>query len=437
MDDEYLDRLSPQAIEAERSVLGSVLIQDPSLAKVADFLRPEDFYRRQHADIYEGMLSLFRKREPIDLVTLGDELERNERLEAIGGPSYLTTLMIDVPTAQHIVHYGRIVRDKARLRRLIDAAGKISAAAYEEANDADEAEARAAGILLEATAGSLSDGGIVTPKQQADVLVDLLERRARGESLGMQTGFSELDHATGGLKKGNLYILGARPGAGKSSWAECLSEHLAKREKFVVFVSLEMDTEQMMERWASREGQLSSVAINNGRLTEQEWESLWKIAQRRSEMALYLVNKPGASLASIQALIEQLAMQEGRQPDLVVIDYLQLINEPRERGESRNDQVGRMSRSMKLFARSAGVPMLVLSQLSRDGSRRGSDPEPRLTDLRDSGAIEQDADLVLMFWKDNDDIFHAKIEKQRNGPECDLVRMHFDMRTYRFYENAA
>src|SRR5438105_1091918 len=336
-----IDKLAPQAVDAEQSVLGSLLIDADAILKVADFLHPADFYRQQHGDIYEAVLALHAQREPIDLVTLGDELARRERLDAVGGPAYLATVMNVVPTAVHVEHYARIVERKAVLRNLIAAAGKIAAVGYEEANDAEAAIDRAESILFEISQHRLIGGfeSLATLLGQAYDRLEYLHEH-RGQILGIPSGLTQLDTLLGGFQPSDLIILAARPSVGKTSLALNIAQHASIREgKKVAVFSLEMS---------------------------------------------------------------------------------------------------KISRGLKQLARELKVPVIAVSQLSRGVEQRGS-AEPRLSDLRESGSIEQDADVVIFLYREGEqnaesevDLVKAKIAKHRNGPIGE-VPLQFRKSTTRFH----
>jgi replicative DNA helicase len=278
-----IDKLAPQAVEAEQSVLGSILIDPDAVLKVADFLRPVDFYRQQHADIYEAMLGLHGQREPIDLVTLGDELARRDRLEPVGGPAYLASLMNAVPTAVHVEQYGRIVERKAVLRNLIAAAGRIAAVGYEEANDAEVAIDRAEGILFEISQHRTAGGfeSLATLLGQAYDRLEYLHEH-RGQILGIPSGLSQLDTLLGGFQPSDLIIVAARPSVGKTSLALNIAQHAAVREaKKVGVFSLEMSKEQLALRLLSAESGINPRPLQSGFVDETDWS---KIAQVMNDM---------------------------------------------------------------------------------------------------------------------------------------------------------
>lgn len=426
------DQIAPQAIEAEQSVLGSVLIDPNSIIQVADALSAEDFYRQQHGMIWAAMLSMFTKRIPIDLVTIGDEL--GESLQVVGGSSYLAGLMSIVPHAARIEHYAAAVSQAARRRRLIAAGSRIVVAAYEEA-DANDAEQRAMSELLTTMSIGSDQIEVLTPKQQGAELLAMLERRSNGASSGLSTGLRNLDHTIGGFRRGDLIILAGRPGDGKSSCAESIAEAVARDGHFVAFVSVEMNKEQLTFRWASRAGRISSYAFATGQLKEEEWNSLYEIAEARSKLPIYLMDAPGATTQGIRAALTKLELIQQKRIDLVVIDYLQLINDPHQRGQSDASRLEGMTRALKIMARALNTPVMLLSQLNREVEHRTL-PEPKLSDLRGSGSIEQDADIVILLWTaENADAAgnyaRMKVAKARNGPTAP-VAVRFSKPFFRF-----
>ena len=430
--------IAPQSLEAEQNVLGSLLIDHAAAAKIADLLLPTDFYRSKHGDIYAAMLELYRRREPIDLTLLGDELRKAGKLDDIGGSAYLAHVMNTTPTAVHVEHYAKIVHDKAGLRNLITAAGKIAAIAYEETNDLGEGQQRAMAALLEAV-GKTSDGvHIYSPTEQGHAIVNMIEAISKGVPRGVSSGLRNLDAVTGGLNKGELIVLAARPSVGKSALSENIAESVARAGHTVAFFSIEMSLEMVMGRWLARGGLISSRRFIQG-LTEDEWGTLYSLADERSRLPIFLMDPPGASSQTIRSAIERMSLQ-GTDVDLVVVDYLQLIanNEPMIKGESKADRIGRITGNLKQLARQLNVPVLLLAQLNRDPEHR-SDDEPQLSDLRGSGDIEQDADVVLMMWRqqpgpaDLGPVVRMKVAKQRNGPLGD-VAIRFDGPRYRFLD---
>ena len=439
-----LDKLAPQSVEAEQSVLGSILIDADAILRVGDFLKPGDFYRQQHGEIFEAMLSLHGQREPIDLVTLGDELSRRDRLEEVGGPAYLASLMNSVPTAVHAEHYGRIVERKSVLRNLIGAAGKIAAVGYEEANDAEVAIDRAESILFEISQRR-TDGGFESLSVLLGQAYDRLEylHEHRGQILGVPTGLSQLDALLGGLQPSDLIILAARPSVGKTSMALNIGQHAAVREtKKVAIFSLEMSREQLALRLLSAESGINPRPLQTGFVDETDWTKIATVMNDMATAPMWIDDSPALSVMELRTKARRLeAEQHGL--DLVVVDYLQLMQSSTpNRDNNRVQEVSDISRGLKQLARELKVPVLALSQLSRSVEQRGS-AEPRLSDLRESGSIEQDSDVVIFLYREGDqnteaevELVKAKVAKHRNGPIGE-VPLQFRKANTRFYTVAA
>lgn len=439
-----IDKLAPQAVEAEQSVLGSILIDADAILKVGDFLKPHDFYRAQHADIYEAMVALHGQREPIDLVTLADELKRRERLEAVGGPAYLTTLMNSVPTAVHVEHYGRIVERKAVLRNLISAAGKIAAVGYEEANDAEVAIDRAESILFEISQRR-TDGGFDSLATLLGQAYDRLEylHEHRGQILGVPTGLAHLDALLGGFQPSDLVILAARPSVGKTSLALNVAQHASVREaKKVAIFSLEMSKEQLALRLLSAETGINPRPLQTGFVDETDWSKIAVVMNDMASAPMWIDDSPALSVMELRTKARRLeAEQHGL--DLVIVDYLQLMQASTpNKDANRVQEVSEISRGLKQLARELKVPVVALSQLSRGVEQRGT-AEPRLSDLRESGSIEQDADVVIFLYREGEqnpeaevELVKAKVAKHRNGPIGE-VPLQFRKANTRFYTVAA
>jgi replicative DNA helicase len=438
-----IDKLAPQAVEAEQSVLGSILVDSEAILKVGDFLHGADFYRQQHADIYEAMLALHGQREPIDLVTLGDELARRGRLEGVGGPSYLAGLMNSVPTAVHVEHYARIVERKAVLRNLIAAAGRIAAGAYEEANDAEVAIDRAESILFEISQRRQVGGfeSLATLLGQAYDRLEYLHEH-RGQLIGIPSGLSGLDALLGGFQPSDLVILAARPSVGKTSLALNIAQHAAVHEaKKVAIFSLEMSREQLALRLLSAETGINPRPLQTGFMEETDWSKIASVMNDMAGAPMWIDDSPALSVIELRTKARRLeAEQQGL--DLVIVDYLQLMQgSVQSREPNRVQEVSEISRGLKQLARELKVPVLALSQLSRGVEQRGS-AEPRLSDLRESGSIEQDADVVIFLYRDGEqnaesdvELVKAKVAKHRNGPIGD-VPLQFRKTNTRFYSVA-
>jgi replicative DNA helicase len=414
--------LPPQNTEAEEAVLGSILIDPDAIIRVATILRPEDFYREKHAWIYETALDLHERREPIDFLTVCDELDRREQLDQVGGAAFITTLINVVPTSIHAEHYARIVERAATRRRLIEAAGQIAALAYQEADDVEEVVDRAEQVLFGVSERRISRE-LVPVKQILSDYYDRIEylTRHRGEMIGIPTGFSDIDKILGGLQRSDMVILAARPSVGKTGLALSIAHNAAKRYgQRVAFFSLEMSSEQIVQRLISAETGINSQRLRRGEIEEGEWGRFMKATSDLAETYFYVDDTPSASALELRTKARRLHAEVG--VDLIVVDYLQLMRGD-FRSENRVQEISSISRALKALARELNVPVLALSQLSRSVESR-TDKRPILSDLRESGALEQDADVVIFIYRDEmynenterPNIADIIVSKHRNGP---------------------
>jgi replicative DNA helicase len=425
-----IDRLPPHSLEAEQSVLGSILIDRETIIEIAEFLQPQDFYRQAHGNIYKAMLELFERREPVDLVTVAESLERSEDLEQVGGRAYLSQLSNQTPTAVHAVQYARIVERKAVLRNLIGAAGKIAGIGYEDPAEIQEAIDRAESELFQVSNRRITAGF----SQLRELLHSAYDRldylhAHRGELNGISSGFLDLDQLTTGFQKSDLIVVAARPSVGKTSFALNIAEHAAVREKRTVGVfSLEMSKEQLVLRLLSSVANIDSKRLRTGFLEELDFARIAPAMNDLSEAALYIDDTPNITSMELRTKARRLQAESGL--DLVIVDYLQLMQATTtNRDANRVQEVSEISRGLKALARELSVPVIALSQLSRQPEMRES-KEPRLSDLRESGAIEQDADLVIFLWREKEkagedadvdgEVINAKLAKHRNGPTGDI-----------------
>ncbi|MBA2382870.1 MAG: replicative DNA helicase [Chloroflexi bacterium] len=421
-----IDRLPPQSLEAEQSVLGAILIDRDAVVEVAEFLRPADFYRQANGKIFEAVLELFERREPIDIVTVSEALERSNELEGVGGRAYLSSLSNSTPTAVHAVQYARIVERKAVLRNLIGAAGRIAGIGYEDSPEIQESIDRAEAELFAVSQKRVDSGfqQLNSLLHQAYDRLDYLHAH-RGEMSGVRTGFIDLDGLTTGLQKSDLVILAARPSVGKTSFALNIAEHAAVKEKKVVGVfSLEMSKEQLVLRLLSSVANIDSQRLRTGFLEELDFARIAPAMNALSEASIYIDDTPSISTMELRTKARRLHAEAGL--DLVIVDYLQLMQAgTTSRDANRVQEVSEISRGLKALARELSVPVVALSQLSRQPEMRNEN-EPRLSDLRESGAIEQDADLVMFLYRDKErpadeadsdgEVIHLKLAKHRNGP---------------------
>ncbi len=432
-----VERLPPQNIEAEQSVLGSLLLDRDAIIQVASFLRAEDFYREAHGLIYQAIMDLHERREPADFVTLCDELERQEQLEQVGGRAYLTSLVNAVPTAIHVEHYAYIVERTATLRRLIQAAGRIVDLAYEEAEEVGEVLDRAEQIIFGVSERRITRD-LVPIKQLLGEYYDRIEdlTKQSDELTGIATGFSKLDKLLGGLQFSDLIVVAGRPGMGKTSLALSIA-HNAARYKNVGIFSLEMAGEQVVQRLISAETGIDSQRLRLGRINEDEWPTFIQATGRLSERNIFIDDTPAISPLEMRTKARRLHAEQGL--DLLIVDYLQLMHGG-QRVENRVQEISLISRSLKALARELDVPVLAVSQLSRAVESR-HDKRPILSDLRESGSIEQDADVVMFIYRD--EVYNENTEfrniadiivaKHRNGP-TGFVSLFFKKELAQFYE---
>jgi replicative DNA helicase len=440
-----IDRLPPQSLEAERSVIGSILIDRDAIVEVAEFLHPEDFYRDANGRIFAAMLELFERREPVDIVTVAEVLERNEELDTIGGRTYLSSLSNQTPTAVHAVQYARIVERKAVLRNLISAAGRIAGIGYEDPAEIQEAIDRAEAELFAVSERRVHAGfsPLRSLLHEAFDRLDYLHSH-RGEISGVRTGFTELDALTTGLQKSDLVVLAARPSVGKTSLALNIAEHAAVLDgRSVGVFSLEMSKEQLVLRLLSSVGDIDSQRLRTGFLEDLDFNRVANAMTQLAEAPIYIDDTPNISTMELRTKARRLQAEAGL--DLVIVDYLQLMQATTtSRDANRVQEVSEISRGLKALARELSVPVIALSQLSRQPEMRES-KEPRLSDLRESGAIEQDADLVMFLWREKErggedgdgDIeeINLHLAKHRNGP-TGRMKLMFKKRQTRFYPAA-
>ncbi len=424
---DLLPKLPPQNVEAEQSVLGSLLLDKDAVIKIGDLLVAEDFYRDDHRSIYQAMLKLFEKRMPIDIITVSEELEKANQFESIGGATYLTTLVNSVPTASHVVHYAEIVQQKATLRRLIAASQKITELGFNEDGEISQVLDRAEQSLFSVSQKYLKQNFIPIK----DILADSFERidelhKNKGVLRGVPTGFRDLDNLLSGLQDSDLVIIAARPSMGKTAIVTNIAAHAAIKEKRAVgFFALEMSREQLADRLISLESGVDSWKIRTGNLSDEDFPKIGYAMGTLAEAPLYIDDSPSLNIMEIRSKCRRLQMEHGL--DLVIVDYLQLMEGRSRNSDNRVQEISEISRSLKTLAREINVPVIALSQLSRAVEAR-PDKRPMLSDLRESGSIEQDADVVMFIYRD--DYYHKDSErkgitellvrKHRNGPIGDV-----------------
>lgn len=386
----------PANLEAEQAVLGSLLIDPDAIIKVASSLRDADFYRQPHQWIYSSLLALHERREPADFVTLVDELERNDKLNEIGGPAYITELINRTPTAIYVDHYARIVERTATLRRMIAAANEIAELAYDESNDLDEVVDRAERLIFGVSESRIHRDLTPIARIMADVVdqIDFLARN-RDRLMGVPTGFALLDNMLGGLQKSDLIIVAGRPGMGKSSLGLSIAQNAARRYNArVAIFSLEMSGDQVVQRLLAVETAIDSHRLRMGEIEEEEWPILVEAANTLGASNIFIDDTPGASVMEIRTKARRLYAERGL--DLIVVDYMQLMSGSGggNRGENRQQEISYISRSLKGLARELNVPVIALSQLSRAVESRANNT-PVLSDLRESGCLSGDSLVYL------------------------------------------
>lgn len=419
---EVISRIPPHNIEAEQSVLGSMLLDREAVAVAADGLKPEDFYMDAHKEIFEAMVEIFDRGEPVDLVTVVEELRQRATLDAVGGVSYITDLSMTVPSTANIKYYVGIVEEKSILRRLISACNEVIRESYEAREDIELIVDHAEKKIFEVTQKNTTTDFEPIKTVLLDTYAKIEElSKNKGKVIGIPTGFVDLDQKTSGLQPSDFILVAARPSMGKTSFVLNVAQYAALHANVPTAIfSLEMSKEQLVQRMLSSESNVELQKIRTGELTEEEWIKLVEAAGPLSQAPIFIDDTPGISVMEMRSKARRLKMEKGL--GLIVIDYLQLMS-GRGKSENRQQEISEISRSLKALARELSVPVITLSQLSRAPEAR-TDHRPMLSDLRESGAIEQDADVVMFLYRDeyyNPDtekknIAEVIIAKQRNGP---------------------
>jgi replicative DNA helicase len=443
--DYSLERGLPVSMEAERSILGAVLLDNSLYDQAAEHLTPDDFSLDAHRRIYSRMRDLQESGRPVDMITLVEELDRRKEVEAIGGVAYLSSLIDGVPERPSIEHYVRIVRDKALLRGLINAAQNAIAEAIEHSDEAEEVLGRAEEAIFRLSEGRIGQTFMNIPDIIRSSFGSLEELYKRGQEItGLATHYTLLDKLTSGLQPSDLIIIAARPSMGKTAFAMNIAENAAVLDGKVVGVfSLEMSREALLMRMLASHAQVDSRKLRQGSLYKDDLRKLTRATENLSRSKLYIDDSPSISVSEMRAKARRLKQTEGL--DLLIVDYLQLMSAVPvggKRFENRTQEVSAISRGLKALAKELKVPVVALSQLSRAPESRGGDHRPQLSDLRESGSIEQDADVVAFIFreevykKDEPDLdgrAEIIVAKQRNGP-TDILRMVF-IKSYTRFEN--
>ena len=408
-------RVAPHSAEAEKSVLGAAMLSKDALFDVMEVVKPADFYDENHKEIFQAMIDLNRKNAPVDALTVAEELKKRNSLEMVGGRAYIASLSSMTPTTSNAMEYGRIVAEKASVRRLIETADDIVTKGYDGTMDANQ--------MLDYAESGIFEISQARQKGQyshiRDVLVENLAIIDRAEQMdggltGITTGFSKLDEMTSGMQKSDLIILAARPAMGKTAFALSLARNAAVKGKASVMIfSLEMAKEQLTQRLLSMESKVDLQTLKTGRLERRDWDDLNVALDILSNSNIHIDDTAGISIMEMKSKCRRLKAEAGL--DLVIIDYLQLMN-PEGKADSRTQEISVISRNLKLLARELDCPVLVLSQLSRAPEQR-TDHRPMLSDLRESGSIEQDADIVIFLYRDE---YYNKEDTEKPG-ECEVI----------------
>ena len=435
-----VEKLPPQNIEAEQSLLGALLIDKDAIIKIADLLKAGDFYSENHNIIFETILDLFERKEEIDLLSLSSRLQEKNLLEKIGGRSYLVSLTNQIPSAAHVISYAKIIQKKSTLRKLISAANKILEASYHEEREVSEVLDKAEQAIFSVSQNYLKEK--FTPIQ--DILSDAFDRidelhREKGKLRGIPTGFTDLDNLLAGMQKSDLLILAARPSVGKTSLALDIARHVATKNKMAVGIfSLEMSKEQLVDRLICAEAGVGLWKMRTGKLSEgsDDFPKIGHAMSELSESQIFIDDFANSNIMEIRTKARRLQMEHGL--DLIIIDYLQLMEGSSSHGDNRVQEIAEISRSLKGVARELNVPVLAISQLNR--AVEASHPAiPKLSHLRESGSIEQDADVVMFIYRKSADrgydlnslseeekhVAEIHIAKHRNGP-TGVIKLYFN-----------
>ncbi|MBU1445814.1 replicative DNA helicase [Patescibacteria group bacterium] len=421
-----ISRVPPHSLEAERSTLGALLIDKDAIIKIADLIHDEDFYHEKHGMIFAAINELFEKRSPIDMLTLTSLLEDKKQLDQIGGASYITELTSEVPTASHIIQYATIVKQKSVLRKLLKAGDIITGLGYNETGEIEDLLEDAEKSLFNVSQTFLKDKFVHVKdilSSTYEKLADLHDPENKNKYRGIPTGFQDLDNLLSGLQPADLVVLAARPSMGKTALALNIAQNVAQNQKVVGIISLEMSKEQLVERMFCSLLGVDSWKMRTGKLTDSDFARIGGIMDTLNSTKLFIDDSVGGSIAELRAKARRLQMEHGL--DLLIIDYLQLMSAGKKGFNMTNrvQEISEISRSLKGLARELHIPLIALSQLSRAVELRPN-KVPQLSDLRESGAIEQDADVVMMMYRedyyeedsDRAGITDIHIRKHRNGP---------------------
>ena len=455
LDDVTLAKNMPQSLEAERAVLGAVLVNTSLFDQIAEILKPHDFYLDHHQKIFSSMETLSSSSSPIDLITLTDELEKNNDLDTVGGATYIASMLDGIPSISNVEQYAHIIREKSLLRRLIHSTNEILISSYSNEHDASELVERAERAIFEISQDQVQRDfrkmSSITPE-----VIDQLEERYQNQMAitGVPSGFADLDEKTTGFQNSDLIIIAGRPAMGKTSLAMNMACNAAHKGKKIGIFSLEMSSTQLVARLLSSEAEVDSHRIRQGNLNQEDWNRVTNASAKLHDLPLFIDDTPGVSVVEMRSKCRRLKAEHGL--DMVILDYLQLMSGSSfgNRGgryENRQNEISAISRSLKIMAKELEIPVIALSQLSRAPDQRKDDHRPQLSDLRESGSIEQDADVVLFVYRhdiykrmekksgesssgpeseaDMDGLAELIIGKQRNGPTGTVKLVFFDKYT--------
>jgi len=417
------EKLTPQNLEAEMAVLGSMLLDEEAISVAAEKIDRESFYKDSHKRIFEAITDLYNSNKPVDLITLTDELKRKEILDVVGGQSFLTSLANAVPTAANVGHYVAIVREKSILRSLIGNSTKIISSCYESDGNVNEVVDDAERLIFEVSERR-TQGSYQHLKEIIKASIEKIDKLYQNKThvTGIPTGFVDFDVQTAGLQPSDLIIVAGRPSMGKSALALCMAEYAGVIAKIPVAIfSLEMSKEQLVQRMLCSHARVDAHKVRTGYLATSDWPRLTAAAGKLSESPIFIDDTPAISVMELRAKARRLKMHHNIQ--LIILDYMQLMRGSSTSMESRQQEISEISRSLKALARELNVPVIAISQLSRAVESR-NDHRPQLSDLRESGAIEQDADVVVLLLReeyynptpDNQGVAEIILAKQRNGP---------------------
>ena len=439
-------RIPPHSIEAERAVLGAILLNKDAFDAVSSIVKAEDFYSDNHRVIYEALVSIVGKNQRADYVLLSEELKKSQKLEAVGGILYLTNLTTDIVDAYNVEDHAKIVRDKAHLRKLIHVANAVESMAYREEEETEDIVNRAEQMVLDVSGTTKGESSFSAMR---DVVYETIDRinelqRHKGILTGVSTGFKDLDNLTSGLQKSDLILVAARPSMGKTAFTLNIAQNVAmKSKKNVAFFSLEMSKTQLVARVLAAVAGINSGRIRNGQLSQEDWGKAINALNDLAEAPLYIDDTSGLTPQLMKKKLRRLIQEHGER-GLVVVDYIQLMeNGGKKMADNRQQEVSAISRQLKIMAREFNVPLIALSQLSR-GVESRADKTPMLSDLRESGSLEQDADIVAFLnrenYQDTEDTSDGVetqviIRKHRNG-ELGIVKLWFEGAYTRFRDLA-